>query len=73
MSKMSELMIEIEELAQRGMSAKFIAVSLNVPLQWAQDAIDEFHQHQHLEQQYQMMMDAERSADEDASYYGERY
>jgi orotate phosphoribosyltransferase-like protein len=73
MSKMSELMLEMQELAERGMSAKFIAVSLNVPLQWAQDAIDEFNQHQHLEQQYQMMMDAERSADEDASYYGERY
>ena len=73
MSKMSELMIEIEELAQRGMSAKFIAVALNVPLQWAQDAIDEFEQHEHLEQQYQMMMDAERTADQDAMYYGERY
>jgi orotate phosphoribosyltransferase-like protein len=73
MSKMSELMLEMQELAERGMSAKFIAFSLNVPLQWAQDAIDEFNQHQHLEQQYQMMMDAERSADEDASYYGERY
>ena len=72
MSKMSELMLDMQELAERGMSAKFIAVSLNVPLQWAQDAIDEFNQHQHLEQQYQMM-DAERSADEDASYYGERY
>jgi hypothetical protein len=73
MSKMSELMLEMQELAERGMSAKFIAVSLNVPLQWAQDAIDEFYQHQHLEQQHQMMMDAERYADEDASYYGERY
>jgi orotate phosphoribosyltransferase-like protein len=73
MSKMSELMLDMQELAERGMSAKFIAVSLNVPLQWAQDAIDEFHQHQHLEQQYQMMMDAERSADEDVIYYGERY
>jgi hypothetical protein len=70
---MADLMLDIQELAERGMPAEFIAVSLNVPLQWAQDAIDEFHQHQHLEQQYQMMMDAERSADEDASYYGERY
>jgi len=73
MSRMSELFIEIQELAERGVSAEFIAVSLNVPLQWAQDTIDEFNQHQHLEQQYQMMMDAERSADENASYYGERY
>ena len=73
MSKMSELMIEIEELAQRGMSAKFIAVALNVPLQWAEDAIQEFEQNQHLEQQYQMMMDAERSADEDVRCYGEQY
>lgn len=73
MSKMADLMLDIQELAERGMSAKFIAVTLNVPLKWAQEAINEFEQHQHLEQQYQMMMDAERSADEDASYYGERY
>lgn len=73
MSKMADLMLDMQELAERGMSAKFIAMSLNVPLQWAQEAVDEFEQHQHLEQQYQMMMDAERSADEDARYYGEQY
>lgn len=73
MSKMASLMLDIQELAERGMSAKFIAVSLNVPLAWAQEGIDEYERHQHLERQYQMMMDAERSADEDASYYGERY
>ena len=73
MSKMGDLMIEIEELAQRGMSAKFIAATLGVPLNWAEEAVREVEQYEHLEQQYQMMMDAERSADIDASYYGERY
>jgi len=73
MSKMASLMLDIQELAERGMSAKFIAVALNVPLQWAEDAIQEFEQNQHLEQQYQMMMDAERSADEDVRCYGEQY
>jgi len=73
MSKMSELMLQMEELAERGMSAKFIAVTLNVPYEWAENAIAEFEQNQHLEQQYQMMMDAEQSADEDACYYGEQY
>lgn len=61
MSKMADLMLDIEELAERGMSATFIAAVLNVPLQWAQDAVDEFEQHQHLEQQYQMMINDEQT------------
>jgi hypothetical protein len=73
MSKMGDLMIQIEELAQRGMSARFIAVTLGVPMSWAEEAVREVEQYEHLEMQYQMMMDAERSADEDASCYGERY
>ena len=73
MSKMADLMLDIQELAERGMSATVIAGVLDVPLAWAQDAVDEYEKFQYLEQQYQMMLDAERSADIDASYYGERY
>ena len=73
MSKMGGVMIQIEELAQRGMSAEFISAILGVPLNWAEEAVREIEQYEHLEQQYQMMMDAEQSADADASYYGEQY
>lgn len=40
MSKMAELAAQIDELVELGMSAKFIAVSLNVPIQWAEYAIE---------------------------------
>lgn len=41
MSKMSEIAMQIDELVEQGMTAKFIAVTLNVPIQWAQYAIEE--------------------------------
>lgn len=41
MSKMAEIAMQIEELVEQGMTAKFIAVTLNVPIQWAEYAIEE--------------------------------
>jgi hypothetical protein len=44
MSKMSEIAMQIDELVEQGMTAKFIAVTLNVPIQWAEYAIEERHE-----------------------------
>lgn len=63
MSRMSDVMIEIQELAQRGMTAKFISIALGVPLSWAEEGVREVEQHEFLEQQYQMMMDGEYDED----------
>jgi hypothetical protein len=41
MSKMAEIVMQIEELVEQGMSAKFISATLNVPIQWAYYAIEE--------------------------------
>lgn len=41
MSKMAEIAMQIEELVEQGMTAKFISVTLNVPLSWAEYAIEE--------------------------------
>jgi hypothetical protein len=41
MSKMADIAMQIEELVEQGMTAKFIAVTLNVPIQWAEYAIEE--------------------------------
>lgn len=41
MSKMGELHAEITELIEQGMSEKFIAVALNVPLDLVRDVFDE--------------------------------
>lgn len=51
MSKMSELSMQIDDLVEQGMSAKFIAVTLNVPIEWAFQAIEERHQNEALLQQ----------------------
>jgi hypothetical protein len=39
MSKMAELSMQIEELVEQGMTPKFIAVSLKIPLEWAEQAV----------------------------------
>ena len=39
MSKMGEIALQIDELVEQGMSAKFISVTLGVPLEWAQNAM----------------------------------
>jgi diacylglycerol kinase len=41
MSKMAEISMQIEDLVEQGMSAKFIAVTLNVPMEWVETAIEE--------------------------------
>lgn len=38
---MAEIALQIEELVEQGMTAKFISVTLNVPLSWAEYAIEE--------------------------------
>jgi len=40
MSKMAELSMQIEELVEQGMTAKFIAVTMNVPIDFVNSAID---------------------------------
>jgi hypothetical protein len=44
MSKMAELSMQIEELVEQGMTAKFISATLNVPIEWAYYAIEERNQ-----------------------------
>lgn len=41
MSKMAELSMQIDDLVEQGMSAKFIAVSLDIPISWAEEAINQ--------------------------------
>jgi hypothetical protein len=41
MSKMADISLQIEELVEKGMTAKFIAATLNVPIHWAEYAIEE--------------------------------
>lgn len=41
MSKMAELSMQIDDLVEQGMSAKFIAVALDIPLAWAEQAIND--------------------------------
>lgn len=41
MSKMAELAMEIDALVEKGMTAKFISVTLGIPYQWAEQAVIE--------------------------------
>jgi hypothetical protein len=70
MSKMAELSASIDDLIEQGMSAKFISVTLGVPFEWVQTALDE-REALEIEKQYQYMSYADESADADAQYYGE--
>jgi DNA-binding NarL/FixJ family response regulator len=70
MSKMAELSLEIEELLADGMSPKFIAVKLNIPIQMVYHTIDQL-ENLELEKQYEMMSYADEMANDDAQYYGE--
>jgi hypothetical protein len=69
MSKMAELSMDIEDLLAEGMSPKFIAVSLNCPLEMVYDTIEQI-QCLELEKQYEMMSYADEVANDDAQYYG---
>jgi hypothetical protein len=70
MSKMAELSLEIEELLAEGMSPKFIAVTLNTPIQMVYDTMEQL-ENLELEKQYEMMSYADEVANDDAQYYGE--
>jgi hypothetical protein len=70
MGKMSELSMEIDELVEQGMTAKFISVTLGVPFEWAQYAVQE-REKLEIEKQYEFLSYAEEMANDDAQYYGE--
>lgn len=57
MSKMAELSMQIDELVEQGMSAKFIAATLNVPMEWAEQAIQD-RMDLELMKQYEMQQHA---------------
>lgn len=69
MSKMAELSMDIEDLLRDGMSPKFIAVSLNVPLEMVYDTIEQIECLE-LEKQYEYLSYADEVANDDAQYYG---
>jgi hypothetical protein len=69
MSKMAELSLQIEELLADGMSPKFIAVTMNIPIEMVYDTIEQLECLE-LEKQYEMMSYADEMANDDAQYYG---
>jgi len=71
MSKMAELAMEIDDLIEQGMSAKFIAIKLNIPIQMVQDAFEQ-RENLELEKQYECLSYADEVANDDAQYYGEQ-
>jgi len=54
MSKMAELSAQIEDLVEQGMTAKFIAVTLNIPFHWAEQAVRD-RQELEIQKQNEMM------------------
>jgi hypothetical protein len=71
MSKMAELAMEIDDLIEQGMSAKFIAIKLNIPIQMVQDAFEQ-RENLEIEKQYEFLSYADEVANDDAQYYGEQ-
>ena len=71
MSAMKNLVIDMQEMAEQGFSALSIAAKLNVPLNWAEEIVNE-REYLELEKQYEYQQYAENSADLDAQYYGEQ-
>jgi len=69
MSKMAELSMDIEELLTKGMSPKFIAVTLNCPIEMVYDTLEQIECLE-LEKQYEYLSYADECANEDAQYYG---
>ena len=53
MSAMKNLVMDMMEMAEQGFSAFSIAAKLNVPLNWAEEIVDELYE---LEQQKQQEM-----------------
>lgn len=58
MSKMAELQVEVEDLIEQGMTAKFISAKLNIPIDWVYSLIEE-RECLELEKQYNAMGDGE--------------
>ena len=71
MSKMAELAMEIDDLIEQGMSVKFIAIKLNIPIQMVQDAFEQ-RENLEIEKQYEFLSYADEVANDDAQYYGEQ-
>ena len=71
MGAMKNLVIDMQEMAEQGFSALSIAAKLNVPLNWAEEIVNE-REYLELEKQYEYQQYAENSADLDAQYYGEQ-
>jgi len=69
MSKMAELSMDIEELLTKGMSPKFIAVTLNCPIEMVYDTLEQIECLE-LEKQYEYLSYADECANDDAQYYG---
>ena len=67
---MAELAMEIDDLIEQGMSAKFIAIKLNIPIQMVQDAFEQ-RENLEIEKQYEFLSYADEVANDDAQYYGE--
>jgi hypothetical protein len=70
MSKMAELAMQIDDLIEQGMSAKFISVTLGVPFEWVQTALEQ-REELEIEKQYEFLSYADEVANDDAQYYGE--
>jgi hypothetical protein len=70
MSKMAELAMQIDDLIEQGMSAKFISVTLGVPFEWVQTALEQ-REALEIEKQYEFLSYADEVANDDAQYYGE--
>jgi hypothetical protein len=70
MSKMAELAMEIDDLIDQGMTAKFIAIKLGIPFQMVEDAIEQ-RENLEIEKQYEFLSYADEVANDDAQYYGE--
>ena len=70
MSKMAELAMQIDDLIEQGMSAKFISVSLGIPFQMVQDTFEQ-RENLEIEKQYEFLSYADEVANDDAQYYGE--
>ena len=68
---MAELAMEIDDLIEQGMSAKFIAIKLNIPIQMVQDAFEQ-RENLEIEKQYEFLSYADEVANDDAQYYGEQ-
>jgi queuine/archaeosine tRNA-ribosyltransferase len=66
---MSDIAMDIDDLVEQGMSAKYISVVLGVPYEWAEYAIQN-RADEELQKQYEFMQYAEDAANADAEFYG---